>query len=125
MKKLVFIVVLVVAGYMIYGQLQKDPDVRLNDALRNRWFSKASNNTGMATAVDHFEVDKSMRVKVFLTEDYQNLPGTQMDCMKSILMIVQTETVNGPTATVDFIYRGNIVAKSTDASYTLQMIQPK
>ncbi|MCE5228506.1 hypothetical protein LLG95_02770 [bacterium] len=124
MKNLILIVILVVAGVVIYGKFQKDPDVALSDGLRNRWFSRGSNQTGMVSAVDHFEVDKDLHVKVFLTEDYQNLPGTQMDCMKSIVAIVRNEQVKGPMATIEFIYRGNTIAKTSDASYTIQMIQP-
>ena len=123
MKKILLIVALIVAGVVLYGKFQKEPNVRLDDALRNRWFSKATNNTGMASAVERFEVDKNMRVKVFLTEDYRGLPGTQMDCLRSIVAIVRNETLKGPTATVDFIYRGGIVAKSDDGSHNVKMIQ--
>ena len=123
MKKLLLIVVLIVAGFLLYSQFRQEPDVRLENALRNRWFSKASNNSGMASAVERFEVDKNMHVKVFLTEDYRGLPGSQMDCLRSILAIARTETIRGPKATIDYIYRGDIIAKNDDGSRNVTMIQ--
>ena len=123
MKKIFLIVVLVIGGVALYGKFYKEPHTRLEDALRNRWFSKGSNNTGMASAVDRVTVDERMRVKVYLSEDYRNLPGSQMECLRSIMSIVRTETVKGPEATVDFIYRNATIAKSDDGSFNVKMIQ--
>jgi hypothetical protein len=123
MKKLLMIAVLIVVGIVLYGKFHKEPNVRLEDTLRNRWFSRAANDTGMASAVERFEVDQNMHVKVFLTEDYRGLPGSQMDCLRSIVAIVRNETLKGPTATVDFIYRGGIIAKCDDGSHNVKMLQ--
>ena len=123
MKKILLIVVLVVGGVALYGKFHREPNVRLQDALRNRWFSKASNNTGMASAVERFVVDEQMRVKVYLTEDYRGLPGTQMECLRSIVAIMRTETLKGPTATVDFIYRSATIAKCDDGSFDVKMVR--
>lgn len=123
MKKFLLVVGLVVAGIVLYGKFQGEPDVRLKDSLRNRWFNAAFNSTGMASAVERFEVDKNLHVDVYLAEDYQGLPGTQMECLRSIVAVVRSETLKGPTATVDFIYRGSVVAKNDDGSYNVKMTQ--
>jgi hypothetical protein len=121
MKKILLIAALVVAGVVLYGKFQQEPNVRLENVLRSRWFSRAANNTGMATAVERFEVDKALHVKVYLTEDYQGLPGTQAECLRSIVAVVRNETLNGPKATVDFLYRGRVIAKNYDGSRDVKM----
>ena len=123
MKKLLLVVGLIVAGVVLYGKFQGEPDVRLKNALNNRWFNTVSNSTGMASAVERFEVDKNLHVSVYLTEDYQGLPGTQSECLRSIVTVVRTETLKGPTATVDFLYRGKVVAKNDDGSFNAKMTQ--
>lgn len=123
MKKLLLLVGLIVAGVVLYGKFNGEPDVRLKNALQTRWFNAVANNTGMTSAVERFDVDKNMHVEVFLTEDYQSLPGTQQECLRSIMAVVRSETLKGPAATVDFIFHGGVVAKSEDGSSNVKMTQ--
>ena len=110
MKKLIFIVLLLVLGFMIYMNLQEEPDVRLQNALSKRWFNPLLNTTGFLETVERFEVSETMHVKVFLTGRYDMLPNTQGDCLRSIAVLVRTEEKKNTPASIEFIKNNTTLA---------------
>lgn len=125
MKKFVILVILAAVGYMIYINSRPPENIRIQNAISRRWFSKVSNRTPeFIEVVSHFEVDPDLSTRVYLTRQYDMLDDNKMGFLREIVFLVRTETYK-PEAGITFILDDKTVAEKAagDAPTNIRILR--
>jgi len=110
MKKIIVLVILGAIGYMIYINTRAPENVRMQNAISRRWFSKVTNRTPeLINIVSHFEVDTDLSTRVYLTRQYDMLSDNQMAFLGGVVLLIRQES-SKPEASVTFILNNRTVA---------------
>lgn len=111
MKKFIVLVILGAIGYMIYINTRAPENIRMQNAISRRWFSKVSNRTPeLIPIVSHFEVDTDLSTRVYLTRQYGMLGDSQMAFLGGVVLLVRQES-SKPEASITFIMNNRTVAE--------------
>ncbi len=111
MKKIIVLVILGAIGYMIYINTRAPENVRMQNAISRRWFSKVTNRTPeLINIVSHFEVDTDLSTRVYLTRQYDMLSDNQMTFLGGVVLLIRQES-SKPEAGITFILNNRTVAE--------------
>ncbi len=110
MRKFIFLVILGAIGYMIYINTRVPENVRIQNAISRRWFSKVTNRTPeLINIISHFEVDTDLSTRVYLTRQYDMLSDNQMGFLSGVVLLIRQES-SKPEAGITFILNDRTVA---------------
>jgi len=111
MKKFIVLVILGAIGYMIYINTRAPENVRVQNAISRRWFSKVTNRTPeLINIVGHFEVDTDLSTRVYLTRQYDMLSDNQMSFLGGVVLLIRQES-SKPEAGITFILNNRTVSE--------------
>ena len=95
---------------MIYINTRAPENVRVQNAISRRWFSKVTNRTPeLINIVSHFEVGTDLSTRVYLTRQYDMLGDSQMGFLGGVVLLIRQES-SKPEAGVTFILNDRTVA---------------
>ena len=125
MKKFIVLVILGVIGYMIYINTRAPENIRMQNAISRRWFSKVTNrNPELINFVSHFEVDPDLSTRVYLTRQYGMLSDNQMGFLSTVVFLIRQES-SKPEAGIIFILNNRTVAEKAagDPEATVNIVR--
>lgn len=111
MKKFIVLVILGAIGYMIYINTRAPENIRMQNAVSRRWFSRVTNRTPeLIDIVSHFEVGTDLSTDVYLTRQYDMLGDSQMAFLGGVVLLIRQES-SKPEAGITFILNDRTVAE--------------